>query len=966
MIESLDFTGAKADFYAQRAFLQKYGVKLLRKRSIPGTCLKPPIYHWISLLKKFFHPPFFFCSMYRFLTLFVALLFAQGLFAQADFNREHIVGDFLVKLRAGATPKTLLDANQIFQGSETRLEAVAQLSEPLNIWHLRFDPAKAQERGMMAAINRHADVEIIQLNYVVQQRGGCAPNATSPNDPQFNQQWQYINNGANGGVVDADIDAELAWDITTGGLTALGDTIVVCVIDDGVDINHPDMAPNLWRNWAEIPNNGVDDDGNGYVDDYRGWNAADNNDDVANAPFGGGHGTPVAGIVGAKGNNGIGVSGVNWDVKLMIVVNGGPLTSATVIASYSYPYTMRQRYNQTGGLEGAFVVATNSSWGIDFGQPANEPLWCAFYDSLGAVGILSCGAGPNGNINVDTQGDLPTACSSDWLISVTNMNRSDVKLTQAGYGTVTIDLGAFGQDTWTAADNGGYGAFGGTSGATPHVTGTVALLYSAPCPAFINLAKIAPAQAALLVKQYILDGTDPNASLTGITVTEGRLNMNGALQELLANCPADTACLPAFSVQAVVQNDTTINIDWVSLDTATYSMVRFREIGAATWDSLPGNAFGAQLTNLTACTEYEFQVGLWCDSTTFSGYSALRTIRTSGCCEAPATLFASVLDSTNAVLHWANVPAGNGYVVEYGIVGGTWTALPVVTADSVLLENLSACSEYRFRVSRACVDGSQTQPTPEFLFNTLGCGNCVDLPYCTIIGDESQFEWIESMTLGNYVNVSGNNGGYELFSATGIVLNQGGSYAISLDPDFSGQTYNEVFRVWLDADQNGLFDDVSELLYESSPTPNIVTANITVPAATVPGITRLRVAMSWDEPTASCGNYDYGETEDYCVTIDSLIIGTPQAAGPFAHFTVYPNPTGGAATVSIGLDAPAASAWLEIRNAQGQQLHTQNLGELRAGSTLIPLTVLGEMPSGLYFVQMLLPEGTKTLRVVKR
>ena len=262
--------------------------------------------------------------------------------------------------------------------------------------------------------------------------------STTPNDVEFPNQWQYINTEQSGGSQGADIDVDLAWDVTTGGLTANGDTIVVAVLDDGIDLNHSDFENNLWVNHAEIPNNGIDDDENGYIDDYRGWNSNQDNDNIA----GGGHGTPVAGIVGAKGNNGTGVAGVNWNVKVMVVKNDFNTSEAGVLAAYSYPLAMRQQYNESNGTRGAFVVSTNASWGVDFGRPEDAPIWCSYYDTLGTYGILNCGATINGNVNVDEEGDLPTACSSDFMISVTNMNHFDNKVQGAGYGLETIDLGA--------------------------------------------------------------------------------------------------------------------------------------------------------------------------------------------------------------------------------------------------------------------------------------------------------------------------------------------------------------------------------------------------------------------------------------------------------------------------------------------------------------------------------------------
>ena len=161
------------------------------------------------------------------------------------------------------------------------------------------------------------------------------------------------NNGQTGGIIDADIDAREAWDISTGSSQT-----VVAVIDTGVDYNHPDLRDNMWVNPGEIANNGIDDDGNGYIDDVHGIApavAVDNGDPMDLHS----HGTHVAGTIGAVGNNDRGVVGVNWDVSIMAVnIGEGPLgfTDAAVIAGITYVTMMKEQY-------GVNVVVSNNSWG---------------------------------------------------------------------------------------------------------------------------------------------------------------------------------------------------------------------------------------------------------------------------------------------------------------------------------------------------------------------------------------------------------------------------------------------------------------------------------------------------------------------------------------------------------------------------------------------------------------------------
>ena len=343
-----------------------------------------------------------------------------------------------------------------------------------------------------------------------------------PDDAQFNQQWALQNTGQSGGTIDADIDAPEAWDLSTGGVTPLGDTIVVAIVDGGMLLTHADLIPNLWTNWGEIPGNGIDDDNNGYIDDIHGWNAYSSNGSIPSD----GHGTHVAGIVGAKGNNGNYVSGVNWDVKLM-ALGGSSGTTSIVLEAYGYILDQRAIYDSTGGVSGAFVVATNSSFGVNNADcnSATYSLWNDMYNAMGQYGILSCGATMNNNSNVDVTGDVPTGCESDYMVSVTNTTRNDSKNSGAAYGVTTIDLGAPGTQILSTYTGGGTSSLSGTSMASPHVAGAIGFMHASMSSGLASFYRSSPDQGAIIIKQIILDGTDQLASLNGITVSGGRLNL---------------------------------------------------------------------------------------------------------------------------------------------------------------------------------------------------------------------------------------------------------------------------------------------------------------------------------------------------------------------------------------------------------------------------------------------------------
>ncbi|HEY1038949.1 MAG TPA: S8 family serine peptidase [Bacteroidia bacterium] len=460
-------------------------------------------------------------------TFFITAFLCFNLFlfqAKATDNAAHKPGELIVMISAGSTIQGVMEANLQLDGKPTQLEIAGALAKKSGIWLLKFDFLHIDEEALLKRVRNTKQVVIAQFNHYISNR-------SIPDDLQFANQYALNNTGQSGGVVDADIDATDAWNITTGGLTASGDTIVVAIVDDGFQLTHPDL--NFWLNRYEIAGNAIDDDGNGFVDDVKGWNVFLHNGNISNAQ----HGTHVAGIIGAKGNNAMGVSGVNWNVKLMPVV-GATETESEAVEAYSYVLECRRLYNETNGAKGAFVVASNSSFGVDMGQPANFPIWCAYYDSLGKVGILSAAATANNNWNIDVTGDIPCSCSSDFLVSVSATSRYDTKIVSAGYGVNTIDLGAPGHQVLSTYPSNNYASLTGTSMASPHVAGSIALMYAAACDTFIYDYKLYPDSMAKLMKDFVLTTVDLKPGFDTLFASGGRLNVFNAINALqqYGNC----------------------------------------------------------------------------------------------------------------------------------------------------------------------------------------------------------------------------------------------------------------------------------------------------------------------------------------------------------------------------------------------------------------------------------------------
>ncbi len=332
----------------------------------------------------------------------------------------------------------------------------------------------------------------------------------TPSDPSFNQLWGLHNTGQSGGTVDADIDAPAAWDITTGIIPG-SHSVVVAVIDSGIDYNHQDLISNRWQNPLDCDNDGVDDDGNGHIDDCRGIDTVNNDSDPMDDNN---HGTHVAGTIGASGNNKLGVVGVNWTSSILACKAfdaTGSATTADILDCANYILDLKK-------VRGVPIIATNNSWGGGgFSQ--------ATYDAIKAhmdEGILFIAAAGNGNLfgvgqNNDQTPFYPCNYDLPNIICVAATTRKDARAGFSNYGRRTVHIGAPGEAILSTTRNNTYANSSGTSMATPHVTGVAALLKAQN-----------PARDWKAIKNLILAGGDTKSSMAN-TITGRRLNALGAL-----------------------------------------------------------------------------------------------------------------------------------------------------------------------------------------------------------------------------------------------------------------------------------------------------------------------------------------------------------------------------------------------------------------------------------------------------
>ena len=395
-----------------------------------------------------------------------------------------VPGEILVRFRPESNGKRL--GRQVVTEKTGRqiplsIEAISPALEIVpGLRVAKVNPADTS--NAIEALRARSDVMYAEPNFI---RKATAV----PNDPRFPDMWglkntgQRVSFGGQSGFAGNDIRAEQAWNFTTGNRS-----VIVGVVDTGIDINHEDLKDNIWTNSAEVPGNGVDDDGNGFVDDVHGWDFAHNDANVFDyteptyppSPSYTGdfddHGTHVAGTIGALGNNGIGVVGVNWQVSVLplkfLVGEGGIGNSTDLLKALTYAKAMRLLWESSGGTKGANIRILNNSYGGGgFSQAELDAI-----RSLGDAGILFVVSAGNEAVSNDLFPTYPTNYISPNLISVAASAGSGTRAFFSNFGEATVNVTAPGEYILSTTPKNTYDFANGTSMSAPHVSGSAALV----------------------------------------------------------------------------------------------------------------------------------------------------------------------------------------------------------------------------------------------------------------------------------------------------------------------------------------------------------------------------------------------------------------------------------------------------------------------------------------------------------
>ncbi len=507
---------------------------------------------------------------------------------------EYVPGQVIIKMKPGksAAQKTAL---------KTQLKANTQKtfsSLHIELWQINESQQKADIDQIIRDYANHPDIEYIEPNYIFHlatdcpaeasvvensppftpcpdntahdfpkrewlplgSRRGMANLTTTPNDPLFNDQWNLHNTGQYGAPPDTDINAPEAWDIANSS-----PDIQIAILDTGVDWKHEDLIDNIWQNlgedfdgdgrvlefiggeWVFDPDdeNGIDDDSTGYADDFIGWDFRDNDNDPIHDLSGNlrWHGTHIAGIAGASGNNGTGISGVTWTVEipvLKIFRGNGSASQSRIIEAIEYATLMN------------FPIL-NNSWGRELSSP---PM--GIQDAMQAAAangqVLITAAGNNGTNNDINSAFYPASLDIDNIISVASIDRNNALATNSNYGATTVDLAAPGVDILSCFPMNSYGSGSGTSQAAPHVSAACALLLQQDSMA-------TPAE----IKAAIINSATVTPALTGNCLSDGRLNLSGALTYSEGDTTTvSLSCRERDSLALVALYNATDGANWIN------------------------------------------------------------------------------------------------------------------------------------------------------------------------------------------------------------------------------------------------------------------------------------------------------------------------------------------------------------------------------------------------------------------
>ncbi len=469
--------------------------------------------------------------------------FTAAAFEKLQFERvDGLIRTGLPSLDALAQEFQLAEAARLFRAAGKNEARHAQFG--LNRF-FQFTFARATEvESLIQRFQHNEHLEFVQASrrYELHDGRKAGRQVTfTPNDPSFPSQWHYHNTGQTGGLPDADIDAPEAWDIETGD-----PSVIISDLDTGQDWDHPDLAANLWINPGEIAGNGVDDDLNGYIDDVRGWDFSNNDNNPDDYD---GHGTHTAGTVAAVTNNGIGVAGVAFNAKVMPCKIFPNATDAAIAEAFTY------------AADNGARISTNS-WGYTLPGPPSPVIEAAidyFLATTNGVVVFSAGNNNSSDPTWGYPGSYPP------VIAVAATDHNDHKASFSNYGS-WVDVSAPGVNVLSTVI-GGYASYSGTSMACPHVAGVAALVFAAN-----------PGFTGAQVRAQIEGGTDNidalNPGFAGL-LGSGRLNAYKALSAgPFPNPPANLQANVSGSTVQLSWDDPTTNTDGSPINLAQISVYR--------------------------------------------------------------------------------------------------------------------------------------------------------------------------------------------------------------------------------------------------------------------------------------------------------------------------------------------------------------------------------------------------------